>query len=559
MIPTMASLEARMRDGVVLRADMYRPADDAKFPAILVRTPYGKAPHRDRPFIRRANERGYAVVVQDVRGRYESDGDFTPYANEGRDGYDAVEWIAAQPWCDGRVAGSGLSYPGAAQWLAAVEAPPHLSCIFPSMSFSSGRQFFYFGGAFDLSWLGWIAVNIAPEERRRKGLPGPRTSREAREEWRRVEHEARRHVPPYRLPYFKGVAPYFYDWLDHPDDGSFWDFADIERRHDRVRVPVMNFSGWHDEGYGPIGAIRNFTGLRRRGASGAARDPYLVIGPWVHGEPAPGTRRVGDRDFGAAAGLDYDGLVLDWCDLHVRGIDRGLSTAPRVRVFEMGRNRWREADEWPLPGTTMRTLYLRAGGRLSWEAPAAAEPADSYRYDPNDPLEDPHADAGLGPRDQRAIERRNDLLVFSTGPLPEDLEIAGHIECRIWLASTAPDTDLVVRVLDVEPDGPAWNLMSPTLEVLRVRYRLGEDEPRLMTPGEPVEVRLRLAVTANVFARGHRVRLHVTSSFLPHVDRNPNTGTAVAYEIRSIPATTTIFHDAGRPSCVVLPVVPLAT
>jgi uncharacterized protein len=549
------NLEARMGDGVVLRADAYRPAAGDRVPAILIRTPYSKAPHRDRAFIRRAVERGYAVVVQDVRGRYESAGDFIPYANEGRDGYDAVEWLAAQPWCDGRVAGSGLSYPGAAQWLAAVEAPPHLACLFPSMSFSSGRQFFYFGGAFDLSWLPWIAVNIAPDERRRRNLPGARTAREAREEWRRVEASALRHVPLYDLPYFRDVAPYFYDWLDHPDDGSFWDFADIEKRHDRVRVPVMNFSGWHDEGYGPIGAIRNFSGLRQRGATPAARDPYLVIGPWVHGEPSPETRRVGDRDFGAEAGLDYDGLVLDWCDLHVRGADRGLARSPRVRVFVMGRNQWREAYEWPLPGTTIRPLYLRAGGRLSWEAPAAAEPADRYRYEPDDPLEDPHAGAGLGPRDQRAIEKRTDLLVFSTDPLPEDLEIAGHVECRIWLASTAPDTDLVVRLLDVEPDGPAWNLMSPTLEVQRVRYRLGEDEPRLMTPGEPVEVRLRLAVTANLFRRGHRIRVHVTSSFFPHVDRNASTARPPAFEARPVPAANSIFHDSGRPSCVLLPVL----
>jgi uncharacterized protein len=549
------NLEARMGDGVVLRADAYRPAIGDRVPAILVRTPYSKAPHEDRAFIRRAIERGYAVVVQDVRGRYESGGDFYPYVHEGRDGYDAVEWLAAQPWCNGQVAGSGLSYPGATQWLAAVEAPPHLVCIFPSMSFSSGRQFFYFGGAFDLSWLPWTAVNVAPEERRRRDLPGPRTAREAREEWRRIERAALRHVPPYRLAYFADAAPFYYDWLDHPEDGSFWDFADIETRHDRVRVPAMNFSGWHDEGYGPIGAIRNFGGLRQRGATAASRDPHLVIGPWVHGEPRPDTARVGDRDFGAEAGLDYDGLVLDWCDLHVRGVDRGLSKSPRVRLFVMGRNRWREANEWPLPGTTTRPLYLRAGGRLTWETPPDAEPADRYRYDPNDPLEDPHADAGLGPRDQRAVEARTDLLVFSTEPLPEDLEIAGPIECRIWLASTAPDTDLVVRVLDVEPDGPAWNLMSPTLEVLRVRYRLGEDEPRLMTPGEPVEVRLRLAVTANLFRRGHRIRVHVTSSFFPHLDRNPNTGTAVAYEDRLVPATNTIFHDAARPSCVLLPVL----
>jgi hypothetical protein len=550
------NLAARMRDGVTLRSDVYRPDGDDRVPAILIRTPYGKDRESDRGFLAAANARGYAVVVQDVRGRYASEGQFDPYRQEGRDGFDAVEWLAAQPWSDGRVAGSGLSYPGAAQWLAAVEAPPHLTCIFPAMCFSSGRQFFYFGGAFDLSWLGWIATNIAPEERRRRNLPGPRTPRDARAEWKTLEAAALRHLPPYQMPLFENVAEFYYEWLDHPDAGSFWDFADIESRHDRVQVPSMNFSGWHDEGYGPVGAIRNFTGLRRRGATAAARDPHLVIGPWRHGEPTTASTRVGDRDFGAAAGLDYSSLVLDWCDLHVRGIDRGLAKAPRVRVFVMGANRWRESNEWPLPGSSVRPLYLRSGGRLAWEPPAAAEPADRYRYDPADPLVDPSYDKGLGPHDQRAVEGRSDVLVFTSEPLDEDLEVIGSIECRVWLASSAPDTDLSVRVLDVEPDGAAWNLMSPTIEVLRARYRAGETEPRWLVPGVPEELRLRLAVTANRFRKGHRIRVHITSSFFPHIDRNPNPARPVAAESRPVAAINTIFHDVERRSQILLSVVP---
>lgn len=548
------NLTARMRDGALLRADAYRPAGTDRCPAILIRTPYGKDGESGLTFIEAANARGYAVVVQDVRGRYASSGEFDPYRQEGRDGHDTVEWLAAQPWCDGRVAGSGLSYPGATQWLAAVEAPPHLACIFPAMCFSSGRQFFYFGGAFDLSWLGWIATNIAPEARRRKDLPGPRTTREARAEWRKIQDAALRHLPPYTLPYFQEVAPFYYEWLDHPEDGSYWDFADIESRHDRVQVPALNFSGWHDEGYGPVGAIRNFSGMRRRGATGRARDPHLVIGPWEHGEPTLASTRVGDRDFGAAAGLDYTSLVLDWCDMHVRGIDRGLGRAPRVRVFVMGANRWRESNEWPIPGTVERPLYFGANGRLTWEAPAAPESADRYRYDPNDPLVDPHAGEGLGPHDQRGVEERADVLVFTSEPLEHDLEVIGTIECRLWLASSAPDTDVFVRVLDVEPDGPAWNLMSPTLEVLRARYRLGETEPHWLPPGVPVELRLRLAVTANRFLRGHRIRVHVTSSFFPHLDRNPNTARPVPAESRLVPAVNAIYHDARRPSRLMLPI-----
>lgn len=552
--PPAHVLETRLRDDVVLRADVYRPLDAVGRPAILVRTPYGKDHHRTKPFVGKALARGYAVVVQDVRGRYESDGHFDAYRHESHDGFDAIEHIAGETWCDGQVGTSGLSYPGAAQWLAAVEAPPHLRCIFPSMCFSSGRRFFYFNGAFDLSWIPWSANNIAPEERRRKGLPGLRTVDEAAAAWPSLARAAFRHVPLSTLPLLKDVAPFYFDWLDHPDDGDYWAFADIESRHDRVTVPAFNFSGWHDEGYGPTGAIANFTGLRSRAATAVARAPRLLIGPWVHGEPSPASTKVGDRDFGPAAGLDYDALVLDWCDWHMRGIDR-VSRDPAVRLFVMGANRWRESSTWPLDGLSLRTMYLREGGRLTGQAPAAGEAAARFVYDPNDPLEDPHYDDGLGPHDQRAIEGRKDLLVYTSEPLPDDLEVIGAIEFRLWVASSALDTDFVARLLDVEPDGTAWNLMSPTLEVLRLKYRNAEREPELLVPGQPVEIVLRLGVTANVFRRGHRIRVHVTSSFFPHVDRNPNTGRPSAIESRLVSARQTVLHDASRPSRVILPVL----
>jgi putative CocE/NonD family hydrolase len=541
------------RDGVLLRADLHQPTGDTRRPVLLVRTPYGRQQYREDSLVVRAVERDYAVVVQDVRGRYGSGGDFDPYKREGADGYDTVEWIASQPWCNGRVATAGLSYPGAVQWLAAVEAPPHLVCAFPAMCFSSGRQFFYFGGAFDMSWLPWTANNIAPDQRRRHNVPGAKTTREARAWFRQHGREALRRVPLRNPPSLEGVAPFYDEWLDHPDDGPYWEFANLERRYAQVRVPIFNFSGWHDEGYGPIGATTNYAGLRASAATAAARAPRLTIGPWVHGEPRPEARTVGELDFGPEAGLDYDLLVLDWCDLHVRGVDRGLGWQAPVRLFVMGANRWRDESTWPVP-VTPHTLYLRAGGRLTPEMPAPAEAADGYLYDPNDPLEDPHYDDGLGPHDQRALESRRDVLVFSTPPLDEDVEIVGRIEFRLWVASSATDTDFFCRLLDVDRDGAVWNLMSPTLEVLRAKYRHDEARPELLTPGQPVELTLRLGLTAHRFLRGHRIRVHVTSSFFPHLDRNPNTGRSSAVEARLVPARQTVFHDEGRPSRVVLPV-----
>jgi putative CocE/NonD family hydrolase len=549
------TLETRLRDDVLLSADVYRPAIDGRRPSILIRTPYGKQGHRDESIVGKALARGYAVVVQDVRGRYASAGDFDAYRHEGADGYDTIEHVASQPWCDGQVGTQGLSYPGAVQWLAAVESPPHLRCAFPAMCFSSGRRFFYFNGAFDLSWIPWTAINIAPEDRRRRGAPGTRTPAEARAAWE-VDggRSAFRHVPLRTLPLLEGVTPFYFDWLDHPDDGEYWEFAELERKYARVRVPVFNFSGWHDEGYGPVGAIANYLGLRAEAATEAARAPRLLIGPWVHGDPTPESTKVGDREFGAAAGLDYDGLVLDWCDWHTKGIDR-VRREPPVRIFVMGANRWREGQAWPLPGVAPTTLHLRAGGRLSADAPRDGEASSSFVYDPNDPCEDPHFDEGLGPHDQREVARRKDVLSYASDPLDEDLEVIGSIEFRLWVASSAPDTDIVARLLDVEADGTAWNLMSPTLEVLRLKYRGGERVPVPLTPGEPVEVVLRLGVTANVFRRGHRVGVQVTSSFFPHVDRNPNTGRPSAIEDRLVPARQTVFHDSGRPSRVILPVL----
>jgi uncharacterized protein len=303
-----------------------------------------------------------------------------------------------------------------------------------------------------------------------------------------------------------------------------------------------------------LGELCAFLGLPLRPPV-PAQHHRLVIGPWTHGEPTVESTKVGDRNFGPAAGLDYDALVLDWCDWHARGIERGIATTPRVRVFVMGANRWRDATEWPLPGTTPRTLYLRAGRRLTSDPPDAAEARDRYTFDPADPVEDPHYEAGLGPHDQRGIERRADVLTFTTEPLPEDLEVIGNLEVHLWIASSAPDTDFVARLLDVEPEGVAWNLMSPTLEVIRARYRTSEREPDLMTPGRPYELVLRWGMTGNLFRKGHRLRLQVTSSFFPHLDRNPNTGRPVPHEGKLVTARQTVFHDAGRPSRVILPVV----
>lgn len=542
-------LEARMRDGVVLRADVLRPDHAGRFPALLVRTPYGKRSEwGEDDFAMRAAGAGYVVVVQDVRGRFGSGGVFDPYRQEGRDGFDTIAWVAGLPFCDGRVGLTGLSYPGAVQWLAAVEQPPQLKAMAPAMTFASGRMFCYFGGAFDLSWLRWFYEEIAPDVRRRERIAGPTTAAEAEHAWTANGAAWLRQVPLRSHPALAGVAPAFFEWLDHPDDGPFWDALRIEGRYDRVRLPVLNLSGWHDEGYGPTSAVRNFAGTREWGGR-------LVIGPWTHGTPTPRKTKIGELDFGGAAGLDYEGLLLRFFDRWLKGIDNGFDREAPVRIFVMGENAWRDEPAWPLARTRSSSYYLDAGGRLSEEPPAASEPPDGYLYDPEDPVFDPHG-GRLGPFDQSPLAARRDVLAYRSDPLAHDVEVTGPIEVELWASSSARDTDFVVRLLDVHPDGRAYNLMSPTLEVLRARYRNGETRPELLEPGRIVKLRLANGITSNLFKAGHRIGIHVTSSLLPHFDRNPNTGGVIATEARSVRAQQRVYHDAEHPSRVVLPAVP---
>jgi putative CocE/NonD family hydrolase len=557
-----------MRDGVVLRADVYRPAAPGRHPTLVYRTPYGKdglLTSGEEPTVSKAPRAGYALVVQDVRGRYDSDGEFRPYHQEGADGYDTIEWAARQPWSDGRVGTFGLSYPGAVQWLAAMEVPPHLVAIAPAMTFASGRHFFYLGGAFNHDWMRWIALNIAPDVRRRKDLPGPRTYAAAEAEWARSKWAWEEFLPLRDFPAFRDVAPWYYEWLARPDDGPYWDFADVTKAHGRMTVPALNFSSWYDSNYGPLGAIANFTGMRARaGTPAARRGQRLILGPWDHGDPKEHETRVGELDFGPNATFDYYGLVIRWHDRWLRGLKNGIDEMPPVRLFVMGENVWRDEDEWPLARARDTAYHLRSGGkantaagdgRLTAEPPPPGEPPDTYVYDPRRPLVIENFEV-QGPFDHAPQQRRPDVLVYTTDPLPDDLEVTGPITVHLWAASSAPDTDFMVMLCDVHPDGRAYNLMPMEAGVIRARYRRSESSPEMLRPGEPEEFVIRGMVTSNLFRAGHRIRLQVGSSRFPTFDRNPNTGEPFGASTRMAAARQTILHDPAHPSRVVLPVVP---
>jgi uncharacterized protein len=544
-----------MRDGVVLRADVYRPDGEGRFPVLVFRTPYGKHfAEKGDGVHRKAVERGYVAVLQDVRGRCASEGHFDPYRQEGRDGYDTIEWAAAQPWSDGRVGTWGLSYPGAVQWLAAMEKPPHLVSMAPAMTFSSPRRFFYMNGIFDRSWLPWIYQYVAPDARRRLGMP---VGGDAEESWRTVADEFQSFLPLRELPWLRKEAPYYFEWLAHPPEDPWWDWAELQGRYGRVSAAVLNFSGWYDDAYGVEGAATNHGGLVRARSLEARSRSHLVLGPWVHGAESTMSSRAGELDFGPRAAIDYDALVLDFHDHYLRGIANRFATEPPVRYFVMGANEWRAAREWPPPAGRVETLYLhRAGGggigRLEAAPALSGNATSAIRADPEQPVVDPFSDPGA--HDYRALAARADVLTFETAPLADDLLVAGNIAAEIHASCDCRDFDLWVRLQDVHPDGAAYNVTSPGNDVIRASYREPQSGPRPLEAGNVYLLRLAQALTAQRFAKGHRIRVQVSASFDPHLSRNLQTGESEVASAASRPAVITLHHDAAQPSKVLLPV-----
>jgi hypothetical protein len=549
-----------MRDGVILRADVLLPSAEGKFPVLVYRTPYGKdrGPSEWTTF-NKAVARGYVVVIQDVRGRYASEGEFAPYQNEGRDGYDTIEWAAAQPWSNGIVGTFGLSYPGAVQWLAAVEDPPHLKAMIPAMTFSTPRNFFYSGGVFDGSWLDWIWLNIAPDARRRKHLMGPQTYREAAASWKTVGQRLQNFLPMADLPDLKETAPFYYQWLAHPPADPWWDWAELRGKYDRVHAAVLNISGWYDEAYGPDGATTNFNGLLAVRKNQKNPRAATIIGAWTHGELE--RSKAGERDFGKSAAADYDEIILRWMDRYLKGVDNGVEQAKPVRIFVMGDNVWRDEDTWPLARAKESSLYLsstrqRESGSFSLGTGLCmlCERFTEFASDPARPLTDPYAE--FGARDYRSFSGRKDALLFDSEPLPADLEVTGPIRAEMYVSADVPDFDLWVRVLDVAPDGTAYNLMSPGLDVLRASYRNGSIIPELLEPGKIYRLDLDRLLTSNVFKSGHRIRVQVSGAFFPHFSRNLQTGKSEITSSDTRVGHIRVLNDAEHASRIVLPVIP---
>lgn len=568
------NVQVPMRDGVNLATDVYRPAAEGRYPTIVTRLPYDKElPLVDFSFdTKRAALAGYAVVVQDTRGRYQSEGAFTPFVDEAADGADTIAWAAAQPWSTGEVGMVGGSYFGATQWLAATQAPPALRAIAP---FVTTDQYYeswaYQGGAFQLGFnLHWSLLSLGFGELLRQIQAGTAKPERLAELVEAIDDNDAlyRRMPLTDMPELAGIADYYQEWLAHPTYDDYWQATAPRESWDRITVPALNMGGWHDLFL--KGTIANYVGMKERGGSERARGlQRLVIGPWAHGAQSGW---YPERAFGLLAGTDahdITGIQLRWFDQLLRG--EGSEAGKPVQIFVMGADEWRDEDDWPLPGTEYVDWFLTSDGRantatgdgrLSDDGPVES-PDDVYLYDPRDPvptvggatfLPGLFIGANAGPRDQRAVERRADVLTYTSEPLTEPLTVIGPVELVLHASSSARDTDFTAKLVDVAPDGSAVNLADG---ILRTRYRDSLSEPSLLEPGQVYELRIDLVATANVFAAGHRVRVDVSSSNFPRFDRNTNTGGIIASEGIDdlVQAVNRVHHTPAHPSRLVLPVV----
>lgn len=556
-----------MRDGVHLAADVYLPPlpapngspdgslDVDRWPIILTRTPYLKSNERMLETARHCTNHGYAVVAMDVRGRGDSEGNFVPYVNDGPDGYDAIEWLAAQPWSNGAVGTIGGSYPGCIQWLTALEQPPHLRAMIvavtpsdPFVENPTGEH-----SPMDLCWLHFVS--------------GRTLQPMASVNWEQVYT----HLPLLTMDERAGrVNEHWRNDLAHPQLDDYWLPRRYQHAFERINTPVLHVSGWYDDEQ--VGTPLNFIGMTTRGATPEARaSQRLLMGPWGH--QINTTAKLGEVDFGQQALIDLLGEHIRWFDRWLKGdngdngdsdgAEQPAADAP-VRIFVMGANAWRDEQEWPLARTQWTRYYLHSGGRANSRfgdgalspTPPASEPTDSYRYDPARPtpfLTEPTSSQIGGPDDYAAVERRDDVLVYVTEPLAGDVEVTGPISVDLYASSSAPDTDFAAKLTDVWPSGFVQRLCDG---IVRARFREGMEKPTLIEPGKVYRYTIDCWNTSQIFKAGHRIGLEIASSAFPKFARNLNTGAPLGTTSEMAIAEQRIYHDAEHPSAVILPIIP---
>ena len=557
-----------MRDGVRLATNLYRPSvPGVRFPVILIRTPYNK---EAMPFVTEPAKffagQGYLVATQDIRGKFQSEGEFAVQMKDGDDGYDTIGWIAQQPWSTGKVGTYGCSYMGETQILAAkLRHPNHTTMIAQSSTGATGPAggFYtnwgtYEGGTITLSalfgWMGGAGSKV-------KGKTG---------DLAHLDFPAMlKSLPLATMAERAGYpASDFKDFVTHPPADPYWDQMHYVRDDDRFDLPALHVNSWFD--VTPEQTMYLFNLMRRTSVSARARDnQFVIMSPAAHclSEAAGAPTKVGDREFGDAR-LPYWQIYLDWFDHWLKGADNAVTKRPHVQYYLTGLNQWRTAPSWPVPATKPTRYYLTStegaptasgDGRFSVAAPKAGR--DSFRYDPDNPLPSRGGTVCCtgnpkdqpGAFDQSDLESRPDLLVYSTAPLERGVTIAGRVSASLVVSSDRKDTDFTVKLIDVDPAGRSWNVANG---VLRARYRRGMTTPVWFTPGEAVRLEVSLKATAHHFAPGHRIRLWISSSDFPLHDRNLNTGGDNVTETSWLTATNTVHYGGSRASYLLLPITP---
>lgn len=581
-----------MRDGTRLYADIYIPDGIGVYPVLLQRTPYNKKvevwPKTNfRPSPAVLASHGYVVVIQDTRGRFKSEGEYDPYKQDAEDGYDSVQWAAAQPWSSGVVGMFGGSYMGATQFLAASSMPPALKAIFPYFTGSSHYDtWVYAGGAFNLlTRFTWV-VRMIVDTAKRKGYEcsGPLMElADAMAELRKIpstdsgEQSSRlerrvvallsgllKSVPLRELPIPRELGGYFFDWLEHWKDDDYWQRINTENEYGRIYLPMLHIGGWYDEF--ARSTLDNYAGFSRHALSETAHiSQKLIMGPWIHGSFS---RQVGELDFGPEIDESesyINDLNAAYFDYWLKGIDNGYAELPPVRLFVMGENRWRDEQEWPLARTEYQNWYVhsngaanenKGGGWLSQKPPGEEAP-DRFVYDPDNPVATNGGNIlrigmNVGPCDQRHDALRDDILGYVSKPLEHDVEVTGYIKVKLWAATDAEDTDFTAKLIDVYPDGKEINIQDG---IIRASFRDSLSDPQPAEPGSVYTFEIDLWATSLLFFKGHRIKLELSSSNFPRFNRNLNTFAPPAEQSHVRMASQTVYHDSNRPTHIILPVI----
>jgi len=538
-----------MRDGIRLYANIYKPDAEGKSPVILIRLPYGK----DEYYCQMSAigkywaKKGYACVVQDVRGKWRSEGKWDPFVNESSDGYDTIDWIARQPWCDGNIGMTGESYFGYTQWAVASLDHPNLKCIAPATTACDiYGVWVYSHNAFCMQTLGTWAYAMNSKKYLNHLRLNP---------W---------HLPLMTADDGAGTAcEYYRDWIRHPLRDTYWHRINLCQKYHRIKIPVLHLGGWYDTFL--KGTLDDWRGIIENSESYFARkNQWLVVGPIDHEWTTEHTHRIGRMDIGENGVVGYD-LLQQFFDYWLKGIDNGFHEIPRVKIFVMGDNEWRYENEWPLARAKYTKYYLHSSGSANtlegdgWldEHEPVDELTDSYVYDPNNPitlsLQTPLWEIAKHMKDRVPLERRADVLVYTTSELEQDIEITGPITVILYAASSARDTDFSATLVDVYPEGYA-HLVREGL--VRARCRDSDRNASLIEPGKVYKYPIDLWATSHVVKKGHRIRVEISSSNFNRYDRNLNTGGEPGTDTETVKATQTIYHDANRPSHITLSVIP---